>query len=600
VFVIHVAAILWNFQTEVLQVLPMNEDRDEYAYERKPDGIYVVVGPPGTGKTSYMSKQINRAAAKYGPSAILVTSFTRAAAVELAGRDLPVEPEQVATLHAHAYRSIGKPRLVETNKELIAQWNLEYPQYSIGMAHPDVDDPLSDEAPLDYGHGDELLSSYQLIRAKCQDVRLHPIVAGFARLWQDFKKNTNSIDFTDMIDIAHRDVMFAPGRPDAIFVDEAQDLTTLEAKLAYKWGNGATHLIVAGDDRQCIYSFKGADPHIFFSDAIPQERRKVLPQSYRVPVAVQAVAERWIKGLSKGSPQEYRARVDEQGNPVMGDAKWLGDSNFQDMRKAVNDAEQYVAEGKTVMFLASCAYMLNNLKAELRDRGLLFHNEYRLKRGDWNPLGKGRGVAALLAYFAPRMRGNQKLEDTREGWQALINTPLWDSIELDNWLSQMSVSKFLKRGAKKKVEAIFDTGEDIDFDRRITGAEWSDLLLDEREVMQSINGHIGWFLNRVQKVNYKKYEYLCQVIYKQRRPEVLQKPPMITIGTIHSVKGGQKDVVYLCPDLSRRGYDNWVASDTRDEVIRLFYVGMTRARDTLVILNPGSEYYVKGLHSYLW
>jgi len=576
---------------------------DEYAYENKPDGIYVVVGPPGTGKTTFLSKQINRAVAKFGGSGVLVTSFTRAAAVELTTRDLPLEAEQVATLHAHAFRSIGKPRLVETDKELLAAWNEEYPQYAIGGSKNDLDDPYADDIAKeidDYGQGDELLSAYQLIRARCQDVRLHPVVAGFARLWEQFKKSTNSIDFTDMIDRAYRDVLYAPGRPDVIFVDEAQDLTTLESKLAYKWGNSATHLIVAGDDRQCIYSFKGANPDVFFSDKIPTDRRFVLPQSYRVPVAVQNVANKWVAGLSKLSPQEYRARVDDEGKPVMGNAKWLGDSNFQDMRKALTDAEKYIVEGKKVMFLASCAYMLNPLKAELRERGLLFHNEYRIKRGDWNPLGRGRGVAALLAYFAPRMRGNPRLEDNLDGWKRLMSLDLWDNTELENWLSQMSVSKFLKRGAKRKVEAIFDTGEDIDFDKRITGGQWADLLLDERDVMQSVNGHIGWFLRNVQKTNYKKYEYLCQVIYKQRRPEVLQKPPLITIGTIHSVKGGQSDVVYVIPDLSRRGYDNWIAQDTRDEVIRQFYVAMTRARDTLVILNPGSDYYVQGLHKYLW
>lgn len=579
----------------------MHQDQDEYAYERKPDGIYVVVGPPGTGKTTFLSKQINRAVAKFGASGVLVTSFTRAAAVELTGRDLPVEAEQVATLHAHAYRSIHKPRLAETDKELLTLWNEEYPQYALGGSKNDLDDPYSDEIQLDnYGQGDELLSAYQLIRARCQDVRLHPVVAGFARLWEGFKKSTNSIDFTDMIDRAYHDVLYAPGRPDVIFVDEAQDLTTLESKLAYKWGNGATHLIVAGDDRQCIYSFKGANPDVFFNDTIPADRRFVLPQSYRVPVAVQNVANRWIAGLSKSSPQEYRARVDEEGKPVIGDARWLGDSNFQDMRKALTDAEKYIAEGKKVMFLASCAYMLNPLKTELRERGLLFHNEYRIKRGDWNPLGRGRGVAAVLAYFAPRMRGNPRLEDNLEGWKKLASLDLWDSTELENWLSQMSVSKFLKRGAKRKVEAFFDTGQDIDFDKRMTGEQWADLLLDERGVMQSINGHIGWFLSNVQKTNYKKYEYLCQVIYKQRQPEVLQKPPMITIGTIHSVKGGQSDVVYVIPDLSKRGYDNWIAQDTRDEVIRQFYVAMTRARDTLVILNPGSDYYVQGLHKYLW
>src|SRR5207248_7746996 len=45
-------------------------------------------------------------------------------------------------------------------------------------------------------------------------------------------------------------------------------------------------------------------------------------------------------------------------------------------------AERFLAAGKTVMFLASCSYMLDPLKACLKKRALPFHNPYRRKRGD--------------------------------------------------------------------------------------------------------------------------------------------------------------------------------------------------------------------------
>jgi superfamily I DNA/RNA helicase len=64
----------------------------------------------------------------------------------------------------------------------------------------------------------------------------------------------------------------------------------------------------------------------------------------------------------------------------------------------------------------------------------------------------------------------------------------------------------------------------------------------------------------------------------------LKEAPKIIVGTIHSAKGGEADVVYLFPDLSRAGSRNYERyGPLRDSVIRLFYVGMTRARDTLYI-----------------
>jgi replication-associated recombination protein RarA len=47
-------------------------------------------GPPGCGKTTYVSRQVAKAAEKYGGDAVLVSSFTKAAATELAMRNLPI------------------------------------------------------------------------------------------------------------------------------------------------------------------------------------------------------------------------------------------------------------------------------------------------------------------------------------------------------------------------------------------------------------------------------------------------------------------------------------------------------------------------------
>jgi len=62
---------------------------------------YRIFGPPGTGKTTNLSRQIRRAAERYGPESVLVTSFSRTAAAELAGRDLPISPDRIGTLHSH-------------------------------------------------------------------------------------------------------------------------------------------------------------------------------------------------------------------------------------------------------------------------------------------------------------------------------------------------------------------------------------------------------------------------------------------------------------------------------------------------------------------
>ena len=65
-------------------------------------------------------------------------------------------------------------------------------------------------------------------------------------------------------------------------------------------------------------------------------------------------------------------------------------------------------------------------------------------------------------------------------------------------------------------------------------------------------------------------------------PDALEESPRVIVGTIHSVKGGEADVVFLFPDVSPAGDAAYQKhGPQRDSVIRLFYVGMTRARHTL-------------------
>jgi len=71
----------------------------------------------------------------------------------------------------------------------------------------------------------------------------------------------------------------------------------------------------------------------------------------------------------------------------------------------------------------------------------------------------------------------------------------------------------------------------------------------------------------------------------------LRAEPQITVGTIHSVKGGEADSVILCPDLSYQGYGQWWSDGDRgrNDIVRQFYVGMTRARETLCICAPATN-----------
>ena len=71
--------------------------------------------------------------------------------------------------------------------------------------------------------------------------------------------------------------------------------------------------------------------------------------------------------------------------------------------------------------------------------------------------------------------------------------------------------------------------------------------------------------------------------------EAIVETPKISIGTIHSVKGGEADVVYLFPDMSRVGYQSVHTPKGKAATLRQFYVGMTRSKDVLVLSGASTQ-----------
>jgi DNA helicase-2/ATP-dependent DNA helicase PcrA len=581
---------------EELTVDGMANADDEHGNEWR------MFGPPGTGKTTSLSKQIRRAVERYGSKGVLVASFTRTAAEELAGRRLPIHRDHVATLHAHAYRALGKPTLAET-PEVLKDWNQRHPDLPIGSTSIDAADPYARRGQV--SDGDRYLMQMNTLRARMIPRRVWPpMVSRFARLWDAFKADVKAIDFTDMIELALRDVQQAPGAPHVGFFDEAQDFTALELTLARQWARHMAFAIYAGDDDQCLYAFKGAYPEAFLNPPLPASRKRVLAQSYRVPAAVHKYASRWIMQVREREPKEYRPRhvitgVDVEGFTTYSDEVAEGRVRHLIWNKEngetgplMDDVEAQVEAGRSVMLLATCGYILLPLKNALRERGLLFHNPYNRKRGDWNPLGEGKALKAVLSYCGPSMRAEELgLPPQSEGdLLRLLNAWLWTKEEFETWVEAVNTSGFMRRGAKKRL--LDELGGETDLDQPLPCSFYSDAIDQPSNLVPAANGDLKWLMMQVAAADAKRFGYLARVAGRYGRRKLLDTP-RITLGTIHSVKGGQADVVYVLPDVSNQGMNAWAAAATRDEVVRQFYVAFTRAKEELVLCEPGTETYIR-------
>jgi len=78
-------------------------------------------------------------------------------------------------------------------------------------------------------------------------------------------------------------------------------------------------------------------------------------------------------------------------------------------------------------------------------------------------------------------------------------------------------------------------------------------------------------------------EYLLHLLENE---EDLNKPARIWLSTIHAIKGGEKDNVILCLDMGNKVVKSMNRSqDKEDEEHRVWYVGITRAKNNLYKLK---------------
>lgn len=525
---------------------------------------YRVFGPPGTGKTTYLSNLISEARKKYGNDKIFVTSFTRAAAVEIASRDgTEIPKSMVGTLHAHCYRSLGAPALAEA---YIEEFVKEYPQFSFKTS-VDVDNPYDIERSA--GGSQSIFEIMNLYRSTLIPVDRWPTnVHNFYKLWNSWKETNGFLDFTDLLEISLKEVKYAPGRPKVGFVDEAQDMTPLQFALVRKWAEDMEKLIIAGDDQQCLYDFLGASPDSMLDPPLPEDRIIILNQSYRLPRRILDWSEKIISKVQRRQEKEYKPRT-ENGKEVEGRVR-VSRATSQDVRRLLVEVEKDLAKDKTVMVLASCSYMLIPFIQLLMKEGVAFHNPYRKKTSAWNPLSWNdneiQAGQALLSFlqFSKSLSGDAP-------------STLWSFLELEDWLPFVS-SKILKHGIKTKVEKESIVEMYTVYD--IFKEEVADIMVNGTEAER-------WqiFKNNLTKEGIKKLQYPMRIL--KHNTEQLFKKPQLIVGTIHSVKGGEADIVYVIPDLSKPQKKAWHGSRTEaDALRRLFYVAGTRAREELVLCSP--------------
>jgi superfamily I DNA/RNA helicase len=544
-----------------------------------------IFGPPGTGKTTALAtKYVPGSIKKFGRDKVMITSFTRAAAREIAskpsretGERINLPQEHVGTLHQICYHALGQPTIVETNKELIDTWNAAYPKIAISKRSMQMDELYANENDINENEeqsfqGDLLLSSTNIKRNRLSKPETWTSAQQtFIKRWTEFKRDTMSVDFTDLIEMGISDLSYAPGQPRVLYVDEAQDFTPLQLQLCRRWAQEMDFIVLVGDDDQAIYSFTGASPDAFLNPPLDSKYKEILSQSWRVPQKVLMAASNIIRQIKHREPKNYKPRFDmETRKPVKGIVT-ISEATYKTPELMLPTIMHDLKKGESVMLLGSCSYHLNYVKAMLRKKALPFGNLYRKRRPDWNPLNN-KSTRMVMSFM-----GNG------------IDAPYWNIPQLLEWVAELKVDDQtgLKRKIGKKIILLLRDAVQNEEEGTHTSRYVLTQILGPSATEKALSRNVDWFKSHLKKPYANSVDYPIKV-YKEHGKEAIEDIPKITIGTIHSVKGGEADNVYLFPDISGIATKEYYRStEGRDSILRVFYVGMTRAKSKLTLCTPG-------------
>ena len=208
------------------------------------------------------------------------------------------------------------------------------------------------------------------------------------------------------------------------------------------------------------------------------------------------------------------------------------------------------------------------------------------------PVDKIVGLKKHKKYFARNF----------EGMSQRINR--LDEVDLSNgkWLILTRTQSKLKKIADEleKRNLYFESKRGKSYKSRIYKAavnytNWcKGAALDDKYIkdIKEYTGNLEWQKDKTWyqmfiKANPKDKDYIRTMLSKG---EKLDEDARIWISTIHAIKGGEEDNVILCLDLGNKAKKAMQKSnDKADEEHRVWYVGITRARNNLYKLKANKQ-----------
>ena len=545
-------------------------DDDQLAVVTAIRGPICVIAGAGTGKTRVITNRIAYAinSGVTDPTKVLALTFTARAAGEMRARlrTLGVPNVAARTFHSAALKQLlyfwpysfgGQfPTLLTSKSGFISQ-AIERAEIAIPAQAASLREIASEiewakvlEIAPDLYQEEAVKSdrSIQLPNNKSKAVNLE-IIAKVYEAYESLKRQERTLDFEDILLLTVGMLEEDRGVRERVrdqyryfTVDEYQDVSPLQQRLLNIWLGNREEICVVGDAAQTIYSFAGATSNFLlsFQTRFPNAQVFRLSRGYRSTPEIINTANQILRSanLISDHGNELSSANDHGSKPVINGFNTTGD----EISYVVNEIIKQINSGvdtSDIAILARTNSQLDQIKSALNN-----------------------------AKISSQVRSGERFfdrVDVRDAMRVIRSASVLPS-EGGNWYEDL-VSALRPFGDADYVHGFLRLAKELQ-----SGSAEINIDLNMNSTV-SLNGRVTTMRTFLRELEDRA---------EQNNPPIL---PGVTLATLHSAKGLEWNHLFLIGVAD--GLLPISNANDLNEERRLFYVGVTRAKENIHITYAG-------------
>lgn len=606
----------------------LNEQQKEGVFTT--EGAVLILAGAGSGKTGVLTHRIAHLIDDLGVNSynILAITFTNKAAKEMKERvdrlvGMGADSAWIMTFHAACVRILRRYicrigydnnfTIYDTDdqksviKDILKRKNLDPKQYKdrtiLSVISNAKDNLISPDDMYQSSGG-----NYNTMKT-----------AEIYREYQEQLKKNNAVDFDDIIGLTvklfneDKEVLrYYQERFRYIMVDEYQDTNRAQFNLIRLLAGGHGNLCVVGDDDQSIYKFRGADINniLDFEKYFNDAKIIKLEQNYRSTQKILDVANEVIKNNAGRKDKRLWTSV-KDGTKVIFN---VYENGYEEARGIAEDIDHRHLHDRKDYSDFAILYRTNAQSRSLEEKLIEKNIPYRIY-GGINFYAR-REIKDILAYLKTIDNARDDLAVKR-----ILNVPkrgigaasvakvddyayenditfyvalrqakevpgLQRAVsKVEGFVTQIEILKSKSQyiGVGKLIEEIIET---VGYSDYIDTESESDEQATERR--QNIDELISKAVQYEETVDEPSLSgFLEEVALVADIDNLDENNDMVSLMTIHSAKGLEFPIVYLA-GMEDGLFPSYMSISTGDESDieeerRLCYVGITRAKETLIM-----------------